>query len=481
MSTESLRDVRIERALVGACVLTPETVPLVRAHVAPEDFFDPAMGTIFSAVEALVSRGSLCDVGEIATELRARARLNTVGGAQSFDEITDDTLFALREGVTCATHAETWARRVGQLARLRRARQTLLAAAQDIVHERPDDALAAALRRLDDLTREAAVTQGSATLADAAAAAWDRAQAVREGNYFVADTGFTWLDGSESQGGMTGGMHGGQLWVMGAEQGGGKTVWAWQVATMAALSTGRRAQVFSLEMGREEIAQRLACGLASRSGPPLDLPRVRRGRLDPTESERWAAALQEVSSWPIDIEDTSGLTIEDIRARAHAHRARNGEQSLVVIDHLLRLSVSPAVSRGDLATRVEHVTRSAKNLARELGCPVLLLNQLTRAGNRAEAPSMHDFYGGSAVEGEADVILTFSADEDSGPKTWRPGRLHLLKNRGGPTGDEAFLFQRDRGLFVPLVDETTDRLPPARDYRVERDEDYPPPSYGDAE
>ena len=254
--------------------------------------------------------------------------------------------------------------------------------------------------------------------------AWERIEETAQGKRTVITTGFARFDGTKAMPGVTGGMHPSQLWVLAADQGFGKTTWAMQVARHVA-STGRVVLVFSLEMGGDSLALRMACGDAG-----LSMQDAVNARLDNDEMTALADASNEVARLTtLKVVDDAN-TMDDIEAETYAALAED-EVGLIVIDYAQIVSASSGESRMSTTDRISQTSQRSKRLARRAKCPVLLLSQFSREGQKADRkPVPLDLKGSGSLESDADVIVFLW--QERGQERQRHERDHQLAAQPGP-------------------------------------------------
>lgn len=408
-----LVDSQAERAVIAAALLDAEgslrVVPRVAAIVAPGDFHDPRHATIWEAVLAIHGRGDQVDVLTIAAELRARDRLNAIGGAQYIGALTDE--------IPTIAHCESHARIVQDLAHHRRAVEAFRTATSRLLGGSPLESVQAELGlALKGAQAAPRVGRVGDDLDDLIEVMW----AHREGQRAPLTTPWSAVNGVLG-GGLWPGMH-----VLVGGTGAGKTQWAVQTS-VAAARAGVSVLYLALELSRRDMAARVVGAL---SGAPWS--QILRGTLDEQDIPRVVAAAREARDLPLHTECGApfGYGAETLAARAWSLRP-----SLIVLDYLQlcagRYGEEPRTAVG----RISYVART---LARDLDATVLVLSSTARA-NYAELvndPSREpsDMVGLGKESGEieyaADSVMVLAKHAE------RPrGRvLVVAKNRHGPLG-----------------------------------------------
>jgi replicative DNA helicase len=414
-SPSAPHDLAAEARVLGALLIDREAIIKVADFLAAEDFYSPKHQRIFTAISSLFERHEPIDGLTVRVELVRRGELERAGGIEFLRD--------LQEAVATAVDVERDGRAVSNRSALRR----LLASAQDIAalaYDEPTDL---------DLTLDRAEQRVFVLLQRGAGSLLRHIRYVLEETYdriaFRIDhptdvagvaTGYSEIDVP------TNGLQRGDFFVLAARPAVGKSSLALNIAYRAA-RRGQRVLVFSLEMSRDQLAQRLMALHAS-----VDLLAMREGQRDAGA----AAGLMEL---PIEIDDTPGISVMELRTKARRRQAASG-LDLLVIDYLQLMRTA-----GDDDNRVQEIatiTRNIKALARELGVAVIALSQLSRAVEERETaePRLSDLRESGALEQDADEVLFLWTKQQSSEEV-RTIEAHLAKNRNGPTSRFQLLFQ----------------------------------------
>jgi replicative DNA helicase len=382
-------DLDAERAVLGGILLDNAAMATVEALVAAGDFYHPAHGVIYEAVQAISSRREPVDIVTLASELRTRERLNTVGGAQYLGELTDT--------IPTIAHIESHARIVADLAGVRR----MIEVAHEIVARgytdrgSADQFLDYAAARVFEVAQRRSKTT-LIPLEQVIIEAFQRIEdtLVRGARITGTETGFRDLDT------LTAGMHGGQLIIIAARPAMGKTSLVLNVTTSAAASSGKPVLFFSLEMPRIELANRMMCSEAR-----IDQSRLRSNLLTQDDITAIAAAANKLHSLPIYIDDSGDLTLLELRAKSRRIKSER-DLSLIVIDYLQLMKAS----RERMESRereISEISRGLKSLAKELDVPIIALSQLNRGcetrPGKDKRPMLADLR--ECVTGDTRVVL----------------------------------------------------------------------------
>lgn len=450
-------DLEAERSVLGTVLLDNRVMGKLATIVRDEDFSVPIHALLWQVMLDLHCAQEAIDVVTVVSRLRRMDRLNTIGGAQFLGEVTD--------GIITTAHVESHARLVAAHARCRRARLGYQEAVSVIdMGGDPDVCLADARGRARKWDVEKPARRR--TMLDHAVHAWSSIESAAEGKRLITPTGFRGFDGTEAQAGVTGGMHPGQLWLLAADQGFGKTTWAMQVARYVA-SQGLVVLVFSLEMTGDSLALRMACGDIG-----VSMQDAVNGRLSSDDMGRLGESMQTVSdlSTLLVIDDCE--TMEDIESECLAAFAENDRIGLIVIDYAQIVRPSAGYERKTTTDQISHTSRTSKRLAKRGRCPLLLLSQFSREGQKAERePVPRDLKGSGSLESDADVIVFLW--QERGQERQREEAMQgiVAKNRMGDVGKVPMVFERYRTRFSEPEGDAGDSsweppTPPARGPRV---------------
>jgi replicative DNA helicase len=409
------QDTAAEARVLGALLIDREAIIKIADFLEAEDFYAAQHQRVYAAIISLFERHEPIDPLTVQVELVRRGELERVGGVAYLGELQDT--------VATAVDVERDGRVVADRAQLRR----LLAAARDIAaiaYDEPtevDLTLDRAEQRIF-LLLQRGIGSALRHIRYALEEAYDRVAFRMDHPSEVVGvaTGYPEIDVP------TNGLQKGDFFVLAARPAVGKSSLALNIAYRAA-RRGERVLVFSLEMSRDQLAQRLMALHAS-----IDLLTMREGSRDPAA----AAGLMDL---PIEIDDTPGISVMELRTKARRRQAASGLQ-LIVIDYLQLMRTA-----GDDENRVQEIatiTRNVKALARELGVAVIALSQLSRAVEERETaePRLSDLRESGALEQDADEVVFLWRKQTVGAET-QTIEAHLAKNRNGPTSRFQLLFQ----------------------------------------
>lgn len=424
-----------EQALLGSMMLDREAVNIASEVLQPENFYKDAHRVIFTALLGLELRGEPIDMITLTEELRQQNNLEKVGGVTY--------IATLANIVPSAANAGYYADIIEEKSILRR----LINFANNIssrcyedgeeTHELLDSAEQIILEIAGERSRGGLVPVKE-VLGDTLEKM--ELMAGKKGNITGVPSYFTDLDN------MTSGWQPSDLIIVAARPSMGKTALCLNIAQNAAIRGKIPVAVFSLEMSREQLVQRLMSSEAM-----IDQNKIRTGRLLDDEWIRLTKAVQPLSTANLFIDDTPSISILELRARARRLKVEKG-LGLIIIDYLqLMQSGRRSESRQQ---EISEISRSLKALARELDVPVIALSQLSRAVEQTseKRPSLSHLRESGALEQDADMVMFIYRDDYYNPDSEKPGVAELIigKHRNGPTGSVELGFIKEFTKFVNL-------------------------------
>jgi replicative DNA helicase len=426
-----------ERSVLCAMLLDVEAVEkaLEKLGEDPRDFYREQHRKIYSAIVALTDKNLRPDLITLTEELARRGELDAVGGPAY--------LGALFDYASTSANVDQHLILVKEKGLLRRLIQTAHAIAAEAYagRDETEDILDRAEARIFEIGEERTV-QGFAPIKDLIHPNMDKIQKLFDKSQHVTGvpTGFTDLDDK------TAGLQPSDLIVIAGRPGMGKTSFALNIAENAALLANRKVGVFSLEMSRDQLIQRLLCSQAR-----VDLSKLRRGYLTDRDWRGITTASGRLYEAPIFIDETAGVTVLDVRTRARRLKAEHG-LDLLVIDYLQLMHGSGKVE--NRVQEVSQMTRSLKALAKELDIPIVILSQLSRAPEsserRSKIPQLSDLRESGAIEQDADIVLFIYREEMYKPdveELKNKAQVIIAKHRNGPTGLINLTFLKESTRF----------------------------------
>lgn len=427
-----------EASLLGAILIDSDAIVKIADSVAPEDFYDERHKHIYQAITTLYERHSPIDVLTLSNQLQDAALLDIVGGNAYLTELTNF--------VPTATHVEQYAEIVSQKAIRRR----LIKATQDIVGLGYDetntlqDLIEQAETRLFEVSQRH-VKQDIASIESILTASFDRLDELHrdKGATRGIPTGFRDMDT------ILAGLQRSDLFILAARPSMGKTAFVLNLAHNVGLKAGEPVLIFSLEMSKEQLVDRL---LSMESG--VDAWALRTGNLTDQDFERIGEAMGALSEAQIYIDDTPGITVSDLRtkARREAHLRPPG---LIIVDYLQLMSGGSRFSGdGNRVQEISEISRGLKGIARELNVPLIALSQLSRSveSRSPQIPQLSDLRESGSIEQDADIVAFIYREDYYNPDTERKNVTDILikKHRNGPLGTVELYFDKDKQRFRSL-------------------------------
>ena len=427
-----------EQSVLGGMLLSKDAIADVVESLRASDFYKPAHETIYEAILSLYGHGSPADAITVADELKKRGELTRVGGASYIH-----TLIA---SVPTAANAQYYAEIVKEHAIMRRLIEAGTKIAQlGYANETEVDTL------VDQAQAEIyAVTDGNAkedyvSFSEALEETINEidANSNRPDGVYGVPTDFIEFDE------LTGGLHGGQMIVIAARPGVGKSTLALDIARSAAIHHQMTTVFFSLEMSRTELAMRILSAKGK-----ISMGRLKKGDLD-TEGWTNLATLQgRIDSAPLFIDDSPNMTLMEIRAKCRRLKQRN-DLKLVVLDYLQLMSSGKKVESRQ--QEVSEFSRSLKLLAKELDVPVIALSQLNRGSEQRtdKRPMVSDLRESGSIEQDADMVILLHREDMYNPDSERVGEADMIiaKHRGGPTRTIPLAFSGKYSRFNNMANE----------------------------
>lgn len=430
------QNIEAEESILGGILLDPEAIARVREVLVAEAFYIGAHRDIFNAAQWLHERGQPTDLISVTAWLQDRNLLGKIGGQSKLAQLVERTVSAVNIDQYAALVMEKYLRRqlikagyeIHQLGYetssqldivLDRAEQTIFGVTQ----KRPQRDFVSIENTLVHAFHEIELRNEEQALPGLLS------------NFYDLDA-------------MTGGFQRSDLIIIAGRPSMGKTAVSLNIAHQIAAHYRLPVAVFSLEMSKEQLVQRL---LASEAG--IESHRLRAGRISQNEWEPLSHAIGTLSELPIFIDDTANLTVTEMRSKSRRLMAeRGGEMGCIVLDYLQLMEGSGSDNR---VQELSRITRSLKGLARELDVPVIALSQLSRGveARNNKRPMLSDLRESGSIEQDADVVIMVYRDEYYFPDSPDRGITELIitKHRNGPTGVVKLLFDPQYTRFRNMV------------------------------
>lgn len=432
------QDTEAERSVLGALMLDKNAIVQVADFLAPSDFYENKHKKIYESIVELWSKGEPVDLLTVSHDLKNRKQLGEVGGLDYLTELTDS--------VPTSAHVAHYA----QIVKEQRVRRDLIAAASDISEKSFDlkdfeELLESVEQKIFGISQRSR-PQRFVSIKDELPAAYERLEKLHRGekeNIRGVPTFFYDLDKFLS------GFQPSDLIIVGARPSYGKTSLVLDVARQSAVRGKKSVALFSIEMSKEQIIDRLIAGQAQ-----IPLWRLRTGKLSgDMEFSLVQNALDELSNAKIFIDDTPSPTILQMRSMARRLQLEHGID-MIIVDYLQL--IQPRTGSDNMVQQVTEISRGLKSLARELNIPVIAVSQLSRDVDKRDVkiPRLSDLRESGSLEQDADVVLFIYRKDKERPLTEGEDimddntvEIIIAKHRNGPTGSVKLIFDKEKVSF----------------------------------
>ncbi len=427
----------MEKSLLGSILISEECLPDVTEMLKPDDFYDDRHRQIYGAMYSLYERHRPVDLLTVGTELRSKKLTERAGGASYLSELAGY--------VPTAAHAKAYAETVKDDSIRRR----LIEAGSEITEIAYDEQsetqelLGEAERTLFKVSESTAKGE-MISISDALSDTFDRLEKLYENKGSIAGlkTGFVDLDKT------TAGLHKSDLIILAARPAMGKTAFALNIAHNVAKYNNKATLIFSLEMGKEQLINRM---LADASG--VESFKLETGGFSADDFSKISQAMAELAETDIFIDDTPGLTVTSMRTKAR-RVAHDHDIGLIVVDYLQLMSGTSKQSQGNRVQEISEISRGLKLIARELDVPVIALSQLSRSveSRDVKIPMLSDLRESGSIEQDADIVMFLYREDYYDPDTDRQNIADLIiaKHRRGATGSIGLYFDKKHVRFESL-------------------------------
>ncbi len=430
-------DIEAEQAIIGSMLTDRDAVISAIEVLKPDDFYREDNKTIYEAILNLYSRSEPIDIITVRAELESMGKLDNVGGLEYIAELPDK--------VPTTANAMKYIKLVEEKSTLRK----LIKTANEIIElgynptEDVEDIMEGAEKKIFNIMQDKEQKSYS-PLKDVLVESFTKLEELynRKQHITGVPSGFIDLDF------RTAGFHGSELILIAARPAMGKTAFALNIATNAALRANVPVAVFSLEMSKEQLVNRILC-----SESIVDSNKVRTGKLDEEDWAKLASAIGPLSEAEMYIDDTPGINIMEIRAKCRKLKIEKNI-GLVVIDYLQLIQGSNRRG-GSREQEISEISRSLKILAKELNVPVIALSQLSRAAEQRpdHRPMLSDLRESGAIEQDADIVMFLYRDDYYNQDTEKKdiAEVIIAKHRGGSTGTVELRWNGSYTKFTNLA------------------------------
>ena len=429
-------DIEAEQAVLGS-MLTDKDATIAAIEVLKEDdFYREDNKLIYRAILNLYNRAEPVDIITLKSELTSMGKFDAVGGLEYLAD--------LPEKVPTTANVERYIKIVEEKAILR----NLIKTANEIISlgydptEEVENIMDSAEKKIFDIM-QSKNQKGYSPIKDVLVDTFSQLEVLYNQKQHITGvpTGFADLDYK------TAGLHGSDLILLAARPAMGKTAFALNIATNAAVRAKVPVAIFSLEMSKEQLVNRVLCGEAM-----VDSNKVRTGKLDEQDWAKLASALGPLSESEIYIDDTPGISVMEIRAKCRKLKLEKNI-GLVVIDYLQLIQGSNKRG-GSREQEISEISRSLKILAKEINVPVIALSQLSRAVEQRpdHRPMLSDLRESGSIEQDADIVMFLYRDDYYNKESEKKdiAEVIIAKQRGGQTGTVELLWMGQYTKFVNL-------------------------------
>ena len=419
-------NIEAEISVLGSMLLDNEAINLVTELLRTDNFYKTSHQYIFDTIVNLYSKNNAVDLVILKDELKKQSLLEKVGGAEY--------LLELEESVPLASNVEYYAK----IVREKTIKRDLITATAKIQQEAYNDSLESdelldiAEKEIFDITQRK-FSSPTTKLFNILHDTFDHISNLhdREGRLTGVSTGYYDLDD------ITSGLQNSELIVIAARPSMGKSSLVLNIAEHAGTKEKKPTLIFSMEMSAQQVAQNILCSTAK-----IDAHLLRTGKLDDNQFSNLSLAMGDLSESEIFIDDTPGLGLLELRAKARRLKLQHNIQ-MIIVDYLQLMEGRKAENRQQ---EISGISRGLKALARELEVPVIAVSQLNRSVETRDGhtPRMSDLRESGSIEQDADVIILLHREDYYDP-TKRPGEvdLNIVKQRNGPTGKVKLTFLRE--------------------------------------
>lgn len=426
-----------EKSILGAILIDENVLTRVSDKLHADDFYDRRHELIYAAVIRLYEKHSPVDLLTLSDELKKKDELDESGGPDYLSELTNQ--------VPTAAHAESYADIIAQNAMRRR----LITASGTIAELAFDEAknsgelLESAEQQLFAVS-DKALRQDLTSLEQILEESFDRMEELHRDKSKIrgVSTGYRDMDN------LLAGFQRSDLVILAARPAMGKSTFALNLAHNVAVGSKQAVLVFSLEMSKEQLVDRM---LADEAG--VDAWNIRTGNLSDEDFEKLSHAMGVMAEAPIFIDDTPGVSVLEMRTKAR-RAAHERPLGLIVVDYLQLMSGSGKSYGDNRVQEISEISRGLKLIARELNVPVLALSQLSRSveSRNPPHPQLSDLRESGSIEQDADIVMFLYREDYYNPETERQHVTDVMvkKHRNGPTGNVELYFHPERLRFLSL-------------------------------
>ncbi len=429
------QNIEAENSVLGSLMIDKNSIIQIADIISVTDFYHPINAKIYEAIFSLYEKHQPIDISTVTTELKERGELKNAGGSTYLSNLVNS--------VTTASNIAHYA----QIVREKKILRDMIRASAEIAEKafNPEGDLEEAMDTIEQKIfsiSQRSVPQKFVHVKDGLTAAYDRMERLHNGEKILGGlgTGFHGLDNKLS------GLRKSDLIILGARPSLGKTSLALDIARHVGIRENQPVGVFSLEMSKDQIIDRLIAAEAE-----VPLWKLRTGQLhNETDFMLIQAALDKLSKAPIFIDDTASPNILQMRSMARRLQSEHG-LSLLVVDYLQL--IQPRTHSDNMVHQITEISRNLKALSRELNVPILALSQLSRGVEQRDnkVPRLADLRESGSIEQDADIVLLLYREDKTkanpSPDEQNIAQVIIAKHRNGPLGVVDLRFDQDKASF----------------------------------
>ena len=433
--------IEAEQSVLGAMIIDKEAINSALEIIKPEDFYKEANREIFETMIVLFNKNEPVDLITLSEELKRRGTLDNIGGVTY--------LANLSSSIATTANIKYYCKIVQEKSILRR----LIKSSDDIMGKAFEDTeevsaiIELAERNIFDIT-QGSHREGFSPISEVLLNSFAQIEerAANKGRLTGLETGFIDLDNKLS------GLQKSDLILLAARPSMGKTALGINIATHSALKSNAKVAIFSLEMSKEQLVQRVISATSH-----VDLQKIISGNLSDDEWLKVVDSMGPLSQMNIFIDDTAGISLMEMKAKCRRLKIEKG-LDLILVDYLQLMQLEGR--QESRQQEISAISRGLKALAKEMECPVIALSQLSRAPElRSDhRPILSDLRESGAIEQDADVVLFLYRDEYYNKETELKniGELIIAKHRNGPTGSIELVW---KGEYTKFLNKENYKLP----------------------
>ncbi|HSA07732.1 MAG TPA: replicative DNA helicase [Candidatus Gastranaerophilales bacterium] len=428
------QSIEAEQAVLGAILIDPNAIAKTIDILKPESFYKQSHKNIFSSMVFLFNNSDPIDVVSVSENLKSKEKLDSVGGRAYIND--------LALSVITSANVEYYAKIISEKSVLRElikaGGEITSIAYNDVSPEKAVDAAEQLIFSISQKKTAENLTHVGEIVLDSYKLIEERYN--NRDELVGTPSGFYDLDS------LTAGFQPSDLIIVAARPSMGKTTFCLNIAQEVGIKRKKPVAIFSLEMAKEQLVQRMLCSEAE-----IDANRLRTGHMHAEDWQKLAKTLGEMNDCPIFIDDSPGLTISELRAKCRRLCISQKELGLVIIDYL-QLMEGSDTRRNDRVQEISQISRGLKGIARELKTPVIALSQLSRAveSRQNKKPMLSDLRESGSIEQDADIVMFIYREEYYDPDNIeKKGKAEVIvaKQRNGPIGSVDLLFQNNITKF----------------------------------